>query len=155
QWKKPPDRPGPDDQKKWHLWVGLERQAQQVQEAWGKQANEWFKFGDDPLIELMVKSYSSGQNKPFETDSIRQIYESAAKNKKGDKKHEGPERASKTPKDSINDYWETELDQDNINISQRNTLVFDNHGNCFPEAYKSEKAVSLSASTRFYQKLSG
>jgi SAM-dependent methyltransferase len=147
QWKRPPD-----GQKKWHLWVGLERQAQQVQEAWEKQANECFKFGTDSLVELMVKSYSAGQNDAFETDSIYKTYESAATNKCNDTKSEISEHAMQTPKDPIKDYWQAELDQD---ISHKNTLVFDNHGNCFPEAYRFEKAGSLKKSTRFYQKLSG
>jgi hypothetical protein len=44
---------------------------------------------------------------------------------------------------------------DHDDTSDKNTLVFDNHGNCFPEAYRLQKATSLQKSTRFYQKLSG
>jgi hypothetical protein len=100
----------------------------------------------------MVKSYSAGQNDAFETDSIHKTYESAATNKCNDTKSEISEPAMQTPKDPIKDYWQAELAQD---ISHKNTLVFDNHGNCFPEAYRFEKAGSLEKSTRFYQKLSG
>ena len=142
----------PDGHKKWHLWVGLERQAQQVQEAWEKQAKEWFKFGSNPLIELMVKSYSSDQNKAFATDSINQIYEYFAHKKSSDPKHASPEQAMPTSKTSNNPYWENEMDS---GISLKNALVFDNHGNCFEEAHKIEKSNSLQKSTRFYQKLSG
>jgi hypothetical protein len=148
EWKKPLDR-----QEKWHLWIGLERQAQQVQEAWGKQANECFKFDSDPLVELMVKSYSAGQSEPFETDSIHQIYESAAKNQLNNTKLPSSDYAMLTQKDPMKDYWQAELGKKII--SHKNTLVFDNHGNCFRQAYQSEKATSHYASTRFYQKLSG
>lgn len=149
KWKKPPKPPDPDRQGKWHLWVGLERQAQQVQEAWEKQANEYFRFGSDPLVELMVKSYSAGQNEAFKTNSIQQIYDSTASNKRGNDKPPGADSGATTPNDSGTSYWH------NDDISLKSALVFDNHGNCFKEAYKSEKSNSLQSSSRFYQKLSG
>jgi hypothetical protein len=152
KWKKPPKPPDPDRLGKWYLWIGLERQAQQVQEAWEKQANEYFSFGSDPLVELMVKSYSTSQNEVFKTNSIHQIYDSTASNKRGNDINPSVDSGATAQNDSSTAYWDNEMNND---ISLKSALVFDNHGNCFEEAHKFEKSNSLQSSSRFYQKLSG
>jgi hypothetical protein len=40
-------------------------------------------------------------------------------------------------------------------MESKRVLLFDNHGNCFPEACGVEKVRYLNGATRFYQKLSG
>lgn len=131
-WKPPPD----DEQ--WHLWLGLEREERQVKEAWG-HANNYFTK-DDKLVRLIVKAYSTGKS-VFAIDSFRQFYTGYL-----------DEQDQSQINLSLKDYWETERKG---NGKPKKALLFDNHGNCFPEAYGVEKEASLENSTRFYQKLSG
>jgi hypothetical protein len=132
QWKSPPGG-GP-----WHLWIGLERQKMQVQEAW-EHAPMILQCDDQfgKYVRLMVKSHSSGDD-VFASDSIAQSYKENGQTKNDDQ----------TP----SAYWEKEREASN---KDKKALLFDNHGNCFPEAYGIEKARCLAGSTRFYQKLSG
>lgn len=131
-WKSPPEG------KQWHLWIGLEREASQVKEAWSHAPNYFTK--DDKLVRLMVKAYSAGKS-VFAIDSFHQFYS-------------GPpdEQNQSQINISLDDYWEKERTCDG---ELKQALLFDNHGNCFPEAYGVEKETSLEHSTRFYQKLSG
>jgi SAM-dependent methyltransferase len=133
-WKKPPDG------QQWHLWIGLERQAKQVEQEW-RLAEECFSDKTD-ILRLMVKSYSADKI-VFTTTSIQDVYEHSATNA------ENGEVSGLSP---AQQYWKKEREKDR---SSKNALLFDNHGNCFPEAYEVEKATSLARSTRFYQKLSG
>ncbi|MFY7897537.1 MAG: hypothetical protein ACOVOP_00615, partial [Candidatus Planktophila sp.] len=132
EWKSPPEG-GP-----WHLWIGLERPKMQVQEAW-KHAPSILESDDQfgKYVRLMVKSHSSGDD-VFESDSIAKSYEEVDKTMNIDQ----------TP----SEYWQKERHACSID---KKALLFDNHGNCFPEAYGIEKARCLDGSTRFYQKLSG
>jgi methylase of polypeptide subunit release factors len=125
----------------WHLWIGLERQAEQVKQEWG-HAEECLS-DDIDLLRLMVKSYSVGET-GFATESIQQVY-SAFTTKSEDSKTSDVSPAQQ--------YWNAE--RKNVDRNSKKALLFDNHGNCFPEAYEVEKATSLAMSTRFYQKLSG
>jgi hypothetical protein len=126
-------KPRPND-KPWDLWIGLEREAKQVEEAWGdvnKYLNE-----DNRLLRLMVQSYSAGE-RGFATESIQQVY---------------TEDCKASDLSPAQQYWKDEREKGR---NSKKALLFDNHGNCFPEAYEFEKATSLAMSTRFYQKLSG
>jgi hypothetical protein len=141
-WKRPPKKSestgGPTDNARWHLWIGLERNKDQVQNAW-KHVDEFFSK-DDPLVRVMVKSYSRGEV-GYTTKSVDDVYKASdqqADNKDDKQLEEG--------------YWQAELGS---KFDDKKALLFDNHGNCFPEAYRVEKATSLEDSTRFYQKLSG
>ena len=130
-WKSPPDG------KQWHLWIGLERQAKQVEQEWGHA--EGFLRDDTDLLRLMVQSYSAGE-RGFATESIQQVYSEDCK------------ASDLSPAQKAQQYWKDEREKGRI---FKKALLFDNHGNCFPEAYEFEKATSLAMSTRFYQKLSG
>ncbi len=132
-WKPPPD----DSQ--WHLWIGLERESIQVKEAWG-HADKYFT-SDKDLVRVMVKSYAVGRA-GFATDSIEQVYTPDPSDEKN---------LSQSTMTREEKYWENERNPGNA----KKALLFDNHGNCFPEAYRVEKETSLENSTRFYQKLSG
>jgi methylase of polypeptide subunit release factors len=126
-------KPRPND-KPWDLWIGIEREAKQVEEAWGdvnKYLNE-----DNLLLRLMVQSYSAGE-RGFATESIEQVY---------------TENYKASDLSPAQQYWNDEREKGR---EFKKALLFDNHGNCFPEAYEFEKATSLAMSTRFYQKLSG
>jgi hypothetical protein len=126
KWKPLPDG------SPWDLWIGLDRQASQVREAWGHAA-QYMDMDDESkkLVRLMVKSSDS----EFSTESVKQCY--------------GDESVGRKPAST---YW---IEERLRSLSHKKALLFDNHGNCFPEAYQFEKAGSLQASTRFYQKLSG
>jgi methylase of polypeptide subunit release factors len=129
-------KPRPND-KPWDLWIGLERETKQVEEAWGdvnKYLNE-----DNRLLRLMVQSYSAGE-RGFATESIQQVYSEDCK------------ASDLSPAQKAQQYWKDERKKGR---NFKKALLFDNHGNCFPEAYEFEKATSLAMSTRFYQKLSG
>jgi hypothetical protein len=128
-WKSPPDG------EQWHLWIGLERQAKQVEQEWGHA--EGFLRDDTDLLRLMVQSYSTGERGGFATESIQQVYSEDCK------------ASDLSP---AQQYWKEEREKDR---NFKKALLFDNHGNCFPQAYEVEKATSLAMSTRFYQKLSG
>jgi SAM-dependent methyltransferase len=130
-WKSPPDG------KQWHLWIGLERQAKQVEQEWGHA--EGFLRDDTDLLRLMVQSYSAGE-RGFATESIQQVYSEDCK------------ASDLSPAQKAQQYWKDEREKGRI---FKKALLFDNHGNCFPEAYEVEKATTLERSTRFYQKLSG
>jgi hypothetical protein len=84
----------------------------------------------------MVQSYSAGE-RGFATESIQQVYSEDCK------------ASDLSP---AQQYWKDERKKGR---NFKKALLFDNHGNCFPEAYEVEKATSLAMSTRFYQKLSG
>jgi hypothetical protein len=133
-WKKPPDG------KQWHLWIGLERQAKQVEQEW-RHAEECFSDKTD-ILRLMVQSYSADEI-GFTTKSIQDVYKLSATN---------AENGKASDLSPAQQYWKKEREKDR---TSKNALLFDNHGNCFPEAYEFEKATSLAMSTRFYQKLSG
>jgi hypothetical protein len=123
-WKPPPDN------KQWHLWIGLEREKGQVEEAW-KQADCLFPNGYSRFLRIMVKS---NREPCFSTKSVDQIYD------------------ENDPKGSdLRAYWEAERKAE---MGKKKSLLFDNHGNCFQTA-EVEKTMSLKDSTRFYQKLSG
>jgi hypothetical protein len=87
----------------------------------------------------MVQSYSAGE-RGFATESIQQVYSEDCK------------ASDLSPAQKAQQYWKDEREKGRI---FKKALLFDNHGNCFPEAYEFEKATSLAMSTRFYQKLSG
>jgi methylase of polypeptide subunit release factors len=133
-WKKPPDG------QQWHLWIGLERQTKQVEQEW-RHADEFFSEKTD-ILRLMVHSYSAGE-RGFATKSIQQVY------KPFDTKSKDSKASVVSP---AQQYWNAER---NMDRNSKKALLFDNHGNCFPEAYEVEKATTLERSTRFYQKLSG
>lgn len=115
----------------WDLWIGLDRQASQVREAWG-HADKLMDDESKRLVRLMVKSSDS----EFSTKSVKQCFGDESAGSKSESK-----------------YWEEESNE--RQLSKKKVLLFDNHGNCFLEAYRLQKATSLQESTRFYQKLSG
>jgi hypothetical protein len=90
----------------------------------------------------MVQSYSADEI-GFTTKSIQDVYKLSATN---------AENGKASDLSPAQQYWKKEREKDR---TSKNALLFDNHGNCFPEAYEFEKATSLAMSTRFYQKLSG
>jgi len=109
-WKPPPPNPNPAnpaDKKsgQWHLWIGLQRQGIQVQEAW-ENADKY--FSDDSLVRVMVASFSAKDNAPFKSKSTEPIY------KVGER-----------------EYWQVER---KALAKCKRALVFDNHGNCFQAA---------------------
>ena len=130
EWKRHPKGP-------WHLWIGLERPKMQVQESW--QHAEGILGSDEQFgkfVHLRVKAHSPGDD-AFIVDSRAQSCEESL--------------------EPINDvswdkYWE---DEQEVGMESKRALLFDNHGNCFPEAYGVEKVRYLKGATRFYQKLSG
>jgi hypothetical protein len=119
-WKPPPQYPNPANpagkkSSQWHLWIGLQRQGTQVQEAW-ENADKY--FSDDSLVRVMVASFSAKDNAPFKTKSTETIYE------------DGEER-----------YWE---DERKAPASHKKALVFDNHGHCFQGAQIGVDSLAIS-----------
>jgi hypothetical protein len=135
KWKPHPN------QEPWHLWIGLERQAKQVEQEWAHA--EQCLSDDTSLLRLMVQSYSSANKIGFATNSIQDVYNSCSENSDAD----NPSSVSSAQK-----YWDGERSRPRLT---KKALLFDNHGNCFPQAYEVGKATSLETSTRFYQNLSG
>jgi len=132
-WKK--DLKKGDDA--WHLWIGLEREPQQVKEMWKKCLsgdNEKCPSGfESDLIKIAVRGKKAGAADDEIFWSNQALFDA------GNLKAEG-------------EYWKTELKGD---FPDKRALVFDNHGNCFPAAREAETASDFTRSTRFYQKLSG
>lgn len=115
--------------KTWDLWLGFQRSESQIANTWNPLL-EKFGMRDNSLINIFVKNAA---------ESI--IYS----NEKW-KHHNQNAKDDKSNKE----YWTTEIK--NTNFSEKKALVFDNHGECFEDAYEAEKTQDFRKSTRFYQK---
>ncbi len=125
----------------WDLWIGFERNAEQVDSTWKYILDEFKKnpvnkeeyLGSDrkPLINIFVKSHEGSD-----------VWASNDTQKK----------AVFGKKDAEEEYWKRELNEE---IDKKRALVFDNHGECFHDASNAERSLDFRKSTRFYQKFGG
>ena len=113
----------------WHLLIGLDRPIESLPSTWSE-----FLFDD--------------------SDSpVRQVAKVAlcAKSNSGDRMLRSTCEDLAT-RIEIQDYWDQEIA---VPVSDKRTLVFDNHGSSFTFSYKLERTGVYHDSSRFYQKLDG
>lgn len=138
----------PADKKdgKWHLWIGLEREEKQIEEAWVERIRGF----DSALIQLGVRAYrESQQNGKLWLANGVKAEDAFHPDDRGLSLMDDAERSGKST-ESL--YWDVER---SARPTQKSALVFDNHGNCFPDAKKVEDEKDFRRATRFYQKLTG
>jgi hypothetical protein len=130
-WKGSPQvRPteGSNPEGGWHLWIGLDRPLQQLKEIWEAPLNGF----DDPLIQIAVRSSEKGAGAEGELITSKNHF------------------ANKWSGSGDGNYWKAEISR---RFCQKQALVFDNHGKCFP--YEIGEITGLESGPRFYQKLTG
>lgn len=161
---------GEPDSGTWHLWIGLERSASQVKEAW---ENQFIRFNSlvSPARDVKDSLGSQFQNSlislrlcAFSKDEKINLSELESGTEKiFAYKQEDWESIRNHPYFSrwLNDrgeksfsneekYWLVERARP---FEKKCALVFDNHANCFSSAVEKERNIHYS--TRFYQQLSG
>ena len=126
------------DEVQWHLWIGMERDAKQVREAWKEQLEKF----DSSLIGIGVRAFEGATKR-------QSVFSSKIPSKEVKEKCLGDYLKTEAEEKA---YWRTETTKNRL---AKSALVFDNHGNCFPDAYGVEKEQDFHKATRFYQKLTG
>ena len=117
----------PEIEKRWHLWIGMDRSHQQVRDAWNEQVSSF----NSTFIQLVVRSFQNGKTETIVRKGIKLegVFPSGEKA-----------------------YWDTERDAE---PSRKQALVFDNHGNCFLDSQQFENKSDFRSGPRFFQKFTG
>jgi hypothetical protein len=124
------------DNAEWHLCIGMERSKNEVAVMLGEAVKDF----ESDLIRVEVRSAMDGKR----TDDRDMISKMCPRNS-------GKGEQWGSVEDESN-YWKKETSSPPC---AKHALVFDNHGNCFKDAFEAEGVTDFRQGTRFYQKLSG